>query len=442
MAQTTRARAEAARQAARRLMATTDAERQAALEAVAKALEAGAARIREANEADLAAAREDGLAKPLLDRLKLDDAKLATAIDGVRQVAALPDPVGRTLRSTVLDDGLHLYQVTCPLGVVACIFESRPDVVIQISALALRSGNAVLLKGGSEAAHTNACLASLITSSLAGDDSAVPPEAVGLLESRDEVQELLAMDDLVDLIVPRGSNELVRAIQQGTSIPVMGHADGVCHLYIDAAADERKAKAIVVDAKTDYPAACNAVEAVLVHADRPDLLQAVAKALEEAGVAVRGPPDVQAMAPGIEPLAEADVGREYNAMTVNLHLVASLEEAVAFAAQHGSGHTDGIVTEDPDAARRFAAMVDSAGVYVNASTRFADGYRYGLGAEVGISTGRLHARGPVGLDGLVSHKWMLVGEGEAPHLAATYHDRAFKHEASNKAWADQMERWA
>lgn len=375
---------------------------------MADALEGAAEVIVAANHKDVQKARADGLAAPLLDRLHLDRHKLATAVDGVRQIAAMDDPVGRTLRATELDDGLRLWQVTCPLGVLACIFESRPDVVIQISALSIRSANAVLLKGGKEARHTNEALVDAVREAVA--EAGLPEDAVQLLAGRGEVQELLALDDLVDLVIPRGSNELVRHIQERTRIPVLGHAEGVCHVYVDAAADLEMATGIVLDAKLDYPAACNAVETVLVHDDHAAWLPRLRALLEEKGVTVHE--------------ADADWRREYGGPELNLGTVAGLDAAVAHINRYGSHHTDAIVTDDPARANRFLANVDAAGVYWNASTRFADGYRYGLGAEVGISTGKIHARGPVGLEGLVSTRWLLAGHG---HVAATYREKSFHH---------------
>ena len=403
----TRAKATVAKEAARRMLASTDAQRQAALHAIADSLDAARDAILAANQKDLDAAAE--LDPAMVQRLALTPSKLDTAIDGVRQVASLPDPVGRTLRATDLDDGLRLYQVTTPLGVLACIFESRSDVCIQIPALTLRAADAVLLKGGTEAQHTNQALVDVIRNALATTD--LPVDAVQLLAGREEVADLLAMDDLVDLIVPRGSNELVRHIQANTHIPVMGHAAGICHVYVDAAADPDQARRIVLDAKLDYPSACNAVETVLVHqaSGQAESLQA---ALEAAGVVVH--------------TDDANFDREYSAPEVNLRVVPDLDTALAHIAQHGSGHTECIVTQDDAAAKRFLGGVDAAGVFVNASTRFADGYRYGLGAEVGISTGKLHARGPVGVEGLVSTRWVLLGDG---HAASDFHDRPFLHRA-------------
>ncbi|MEA3199770.1 MAG: glutamate-5-semialdehyde dehydrogenase [Thermoplasmata archaeon] len=408
-----RAKAQAAREAALKLARAADATRAAAVVALANALERKRELLLAANAEDLDAAKSEGLAAPLLARLKLTPEKLALTLAGVRQVAALPDPLGRPLRATRLDRGLVLTQTTVPLGVVACVFESRPDAAIQIPALALRSGNAVLLKGGAEAERTNRAIVEAIRAAI--DAAGIPRDAVQLLEGRAEANALLAHDDLVDLVIPRGSAAFVRHVKAHTRIPVLGHAEGVCHVYVDAAADPRKAIAIALDSKTDNPSACNAAECILVHEDAaPAILPALRQALHEAGVEVRE--DAEAF------------GREFGDMTVALALVKDLDAAIAFVNRHGSKHTDAIVTEDTDAARRFVAGVDSAGVFVNASTRFADGYRYGLGAEVGISTSKVHARGPVGLEGLTTTKWVLVGQG---HTAAPYQGaqpRPFLHE--------------
>lgn len=401
-----RDKAQRARAAALALQASPDAARAGAVLAMADALERAAPAILAANAEDLRASA--GLAAPLVARLSLTPEKLRLALDGARSLAAMPDPLGRTLRSTLLDDGLRLYQVTVPLGVVACVFESRPDAAIQIPALAMRSGNAALLKGGREAERTNRAIVEAIR-------GAIPwPDAVQLLEGRAEVDALLQLDGLVDLVIPRGGAAFVRHVMDSTRIPVLGHAEGVCHVYVDRAADVEKAVRIVVDAKTDNPSACNAVECVLVDRAAPHLLAPLREALAKARVEVRED--------------EGAYGVEFGDLTVALALVDGVEDAIAFVNRHGSRHTDAIVTEDRDAARRFVAGVDSAGVFVNASPRFADGYRYGLGAEVGVSTSKVHARGPVGMEGLTTTKWVLLGEG---HVASRYQGkepRRFRHE--------------
>lgn len=436
-----RAKAEAARAAALALARLPDDVRAGGVLAFARALRADADRILAENARDVDAAREAGLAAPLQARLQLTPGKLALVLKGVEDVARLPDPLGRTLRRTRLDDGLTLHQVSVPLGVVACVFESRPDAAIQIPALTLRSGNAVLLKGGAEAERTNRALVDAMRRALRA--AGLPEDAVQLLEGRAEVAALLAHDDLVDLVVPRGSSAFVRHVMDSTRIPVLGHAAGVCHLYVDKAADPRKAVALAVDAKTDNPAACNAVECILVHEDAAHVLGPLVEALQKAGVEVRASEAARHRCPA--PTAAAgpeDFGREYGDLTVALDLVPDVEAAVAFVNRHGSKHTDAIVTEDADAARRFVEGVDAAGVFVNASPRFADGYRYGLGAEVGVSTSRLHARGPVGVEGLTSTKWVLLGEG---HVAGDYQGarpRPFRHEPlpRDRHWRDDLGR--
>ncbi len=421
------------RRAARRLATLPAAARDGALDAVASRLLADAAVILEANGEDVADAErrvEAGeMAPPLLARLRLDARKLSSMAAAVRAVRTLPDPSGQVLGRTLLDDGLLLEKVSCPLGVLAVIFESRPDAVTQISALALRSGNAVILKGGSEAARTTAALVASIHAALA--EGPVPEAAVASVAGRAEVDALLALHDLVDLVVPRGSNELVAYIQAHTRIPVLGHAEGVCHVYVDAAADPQMAVEIVLDAKLDYPAACNAAETVLLHrAALPDVLFPLVGSLLEKGVEVRGCAEVRAAAGAFPVVAatEDDWRAEYLGPVLALKVVESLDEAIDHVNRYGSRHTEAIVTRDRAAAARFLSEVDAAGVYHNASTRFADGYRYGLGAEVGISTSKIHARGPVGLEGLVTYKWLLHGSGQ---VVATYTGegaRPFRHE--------------
>ena len=411
-------RLRAARVAARVLARSAAEERNRALASVAAALERDADVIAAANADDLAdagrAVARGELAAPLLQRLALDAAKVRGLAGAVRQMAVLDDPIGRRTLHRELDDGLVLERVTCPIGVVGVIFESRPDALVQIAALAIKSGNGAVLKGGREARRSNRALFDTIRKAV--DDTGLPGGALVLLEDRTDVAALLDADGDVDLIIPRGSNSLVRWVQDHTRIPVLGHAEGVCHLYIDRSADPAKAVAVAVDSKVQYPAACNAVETILVHAEAaPRLLARLTEALRAEGVEVRAGEDPE------------DWGIEFGDLTVAVRVVGSLDEAVAHINRHGSRHTDAIVTEDESARDRFFADVDAAGVFWNASTRFADGFRYGFGAEVGISTGRLAPRGPVGLDGLVTYKYRLLGDG---HVVASYSGpgaRAFTH---------------
>jgi glutamate-5-semialdehyde dehydrogenase len=421
-----------ARHAAAELASFSADARHRALLAVARAIEEHAAQILAANARDLDAAGElvaaGTMSDALFRRLRLDESKLRDLLAGIEQVAALPDPVGRITLATELDDGLRLERVTCPIGVIGVVFESRPDVLPQIASLCLKSGNAVLLKGGSEAEHSNRMLARVIQE--AESSAGVPDGALTLLETREDVAALLGADRDVDLLIPRGSTALVRHMQENTRIPVLGHAEGVCHVYVDRAADLEKALAIVLDAKVQYPAACNAVEALLVHEDvAAEFLPVVIAALRRRSVEVRcdgralglaGTADVRAA-------TQADWGTEFGDLVLAVRVVESLDAAIRHVNTHGSRHTDAIVTEDPEAAERFVAQVDAAGVFVNVSTRFADGYRYGFGAEVGISTGKLHPRGPVGIDGLVTYKYRLIGDG---HVVATYvgpEAKGFRH---------------
>jgi glutamate-5-semialdehyde dehydrogenase len=379
------------------LKLSTGVDRAQVLRDAAAAMRAAAAPVLSANAADLAAA-EGSIPPPMLKRLVLNESKLAAVIDGIEQIAAMEDPVGRVVQETALDEGLHLRKVQTPIGVIAAIFESRPDVVPQIAALAVRSGNAVLLKPGREAARTSAAIVDVLGGVLEKHGAA---GAVQLVDTREKVAELLAMDDLISLVIPRGSNDMVRSIQQQTRIPVLGHADGICHVYIDRAADAAKAVRIAVDSKTQYPAVCNAAETLLVHRDFGGIDQ-VLDALKQAGVELR---------------METDFGQEFLDLVMSVRTVDSLEQAIDHIHRYGSSHTDAIVTEDPATAQRFLNEVDSAGVYWNASTRFADGFRYGFGAEVGVSTNKTHARGPVGVDGLLIYKYQLIGDG---HIVASY----------------------
>ncbi|GAB4304897.1 MAG: glutamate-5-semialdehyde dehydrogenase [Oscillatoriaceae cyanobacterium] len=407
------------RQSARQLALLPTAAKNEALEAIARTLETAAPDILAANTADCEAALAENIAKPLYDRLKLSQSKLTAAIHGVRDVAKLPDPIGAVQIHRELDTGLILKRLTCPLGVVGVIFEARPDAVIQIASLAIKSGNGVILKGGKEATRSCTELVKAIRTALA--QTQVPPDAVQLLTTREEIIELLALDKYVDLIIPRGSNAFVRFVMDNTRIPVLGHADGICHLYIDKTADMAKAVSITVDSKTQYPAACNAVETLLVHQEiAPAFLPTAAQQLQAKGVELRGDEATRAILSReftINAATEADWETEYTDLILSIKIVDSLDAAIDHINTYGSGHTEAIVTEDATTATAFLGQVDAAGVYHNCSTRFADGFRYGFGAEVGISTAKMPPRGPVGLEGLVTYKYQLVGDG---HIVATY----------------------
>ena len=404
------------RQAARTLAGLSTQQKNDAIEAIAQALEAAAAEIAAANDLDLKAALEDNLAKPLYGRLKLDAVKLRGAIDGVRDVAKLPDPAGALQIHRELDDGLVLKRIACPLGVLGIIFESRPDAVMQISTLAVKSGNGVILKGGKEAVRSCQALVNAIRQGLT--NAGVDPNAVQLLTTREETRALLALDSYVDLIIPRGSNAFVRFVQENTRIPVLGHADGVCHLYVDVAADLEKTVKIAVDAKVGYPSACNAIETLLVHKDiAVKALPVLARALQQAGVKLLGDDATRQVLTDIQAATEEDWSTEYSDLILAIRVVDSVDAAIDHINTYGSRHTDAIATEDQTTADQFMAQVDAAGVYHNCSTRFADGFRYGFGAEVGISTQKMPPRGPVGLEGLVTYKYQVVGNG---HVVASY----------------------
>lgn len=408
--------AQQTRQAAQQLAVLPTSTKNQVLEGIAQALEAQTPEILAANERDCEAALRDNLPNPLYRRLKLDAAKLRGAIAGVRDVARLPDPVGQVQLHRELDTNLILKRATCPLGVIGVIFESRPDAVMQISALGVKSGNGIILKGGKEAVHSCTALVKAIRNALTQVN--LNPAVVQLLTTREEIQALLHLDQYVNLIIPRGSNLFVRFVQENTHIPVLGHADGLCHLYIDAAADIPKAIAITVDAKTGYPAACNAIETLLVHqAIAPSFLPQVARALQQQKVNLRGDAAAKAILPDLNPATDSDWATEYTDLILSIRVVGSLDAAIAHINTYGSRHTDAIVTEDKQAATTFLTQVDAAGVYHNCSTRFADGFRYGFGAEVGISTQNIPPRGPVGLEGLVTYKYQLLGSGQ---VAATY----------------------
>ena len=398
-----------ARQASYTLSALSLEERNAALRGIQAAIKKNAADIFAQNALDMAQAAEESLAAPLLKRLKFDEGKLRDVLGGLNSLLSLPDPLGRVSLARGLSPGLNLYRVSCPIGVIGVIFESRPDALVQIASLCLKSGNAALLKGGREALRTNRALMAAMREGAAG---ILPDGWATLLESRDDVNDMLSQDESIDLIIPRGSNAFVRYIMDHTRIPVMGHAEGLCHTYVDASAAVDMAVRVVVDAKTQALAVCNATETLLVHRDIAGaFLPPCAEALKKKGVELRGDERTRALI-SCRPAAGEDWATEYLDAILSIKVVDSLEEAIAHINHFGSHHTDAIIAQDEAAQRRFLAGVDSAGVYVNCSTRFADGFRYGFGAEVGIATGKLHARGPVGLEGLCTYKYHLLGSGQ------------------------------
>jgi glutamate-5-semialdehyde dehydrogenase len=424
----TRTLVEIARQtrtSARHLAGLSEMERNRALIAIAQALEAAAPDILAANAADCQAAQVDGIAEALYARLKLDESKLKGAIAGVRDVATLPDPIGDVQLHRELDKDLVLKRIACPLGVLGVIFEARPDAVMQIASLAIKSGNGVILKGGKEAVRSCESLVKAIRAGLA--NTAVDPDVVQLLTTRAETLELLTCDHDVDLIIPRGSNSFVQFVQNNTRIPVLGHADGICHLYVDHTADIAQAVQIAVDSKTQYPAACNAIETLLVHqAIAPTFLLEVVTVLQAAGVELRGDHRTQEIL-NIPAATAEDWSTEYSALILSIKVVDDLAEAIAHINTYGSRHTEAIVTQDEHAAATFMAQVDAAGVFRNCSTRFSDGFRYGFGAEVGISTQKMPPRGPVGLEGLVTYKYELMGNGQVVATYAGTNAKPFTH---------------
>lgn len=393
------------------MAASTLSMRNQTLLALADSLRSHAEEIFAANREDLAAAQRDKLSSALLSRLKFDEQKLLSSISGLESLSALPDPTGRVLLKRELDRGLVLTKVTVPIGVIGIIFEARPDAMIQVASLCIKSGNCAVLKGGKESLHTNRLLFSLIYDCALKCD--LPSACLLHATEHAQIAELLSFESLVDLLIPRGSNAFVRYIMDHTNIPVMGHAGGVCHIYVDRDADQASALPVILDAKTQYPAACNAVETLLIHRDLAStFLPAVTQLLRTSGVQIRGTREVMELLAGSDIMEDADFTTEYNDRILSIKLVSGVEEAVLHINTYGSHHTDAILTENDKTAEYFLQMVDSAGVYRNCSTRFADGYRYGFGAEVGIATGKLHARGPVGLDGLITYKYRLIGEGQ------------------------------
>ncbi len=404
-----------AKKAAIQLATVKTGEKNAALTAIANTLRQRCDHITAVNEVDMEAAKKSHLPEPLLKRLNFNEAKIEDVCAGVETLAELPDPVGRTISATELDVGLKLYKVSCPIGVIGVIFESRPDALIQISTLCLKTGNAVLLKGGSEAEKTNNILSKIISE--ISEKSELPPGWLQLLQTRQDVAEMLALDEYIDLIIPRGSNDFVRSIMNNTNIPILGHADGICHVYVDGEADLEMATKITLDSKCQYVAVCNAAETLLVDEKIAEqFLPKIKDELDKGNVELRGCKKTADVIK-VEPAGKKDWSTEYLDYILSIKVVEGIDEAIEHINKFGSGHTDAIVTSNKQKAAKFMTRVDSGNVFVNCSTRFSDGYRYGLGAEVGISTNKIHARGPVGMEGLTIYKWKLVGSG---HIVADY----------------------
>lgn len=391
------------------LAATSISLRNKALSEIAQSLKAHSEEIFAENRKDLQAAEENQISPAIIKRLKFDEGKLEASVKGIEQLIELEDPLNKITLDRELDEGLVLQRVTSPIGVIGVIFEARPDALIQISSLCLKSGNCPVLKGGKETTNTNRILFKFIYEGAV--KAGLPDNCMLQVEQHNEIDELLECDDCVDLLIPRGSNQFVQYIMNHTKIPVMGHADGICHIYVDQDADQEKALRIIVDAKTQYTAACNAVETLLIHQSiAEEFLPKLAESLKKANVTIKGTKAVTDIIGGTP--IEVEEFKEYLDLIVSVDMVPDVESAINHINTHGSHHTDAIITQNSETAATFMQLVDSAGVYQNCSTRFADGFRYGFGAEVGISTGKIHARGPVGLDGLVTYKYKLFGDGQ------------------------------
>jgi glutamate-5-semialdehyde dehydrogenase len=427
-----------AKEAAIALSAVSTEIKNASLKAMAHALDKNRKTINEANAKDMVSAEEmkkkNELTDAMVKRLKVNDEKIDGMIDGIKDVIKLKDPVGETMSAIEMDDNLMLYQVRCPIGSIGVIFESRPDVVPQIMSLCLKSGNSVVFKGGKEASNTNRALFDVLSE--AAYKAGIPNGSFCLMETREDVSEILKMHDFIDLLIPRGSNEFVRYIQDNTKIPVLGHAAGICHVYVDEYADVEKALKVALDSKIQYPAVCNAVETLLVNKNiAKSFVPKIVDLFIKNGVEVRADKEILKLAgknDSVKEANESDWDEEYNDLIVSVKMVGSVNEAIDFINKHSSKHTDSIVTENKENALRFVSLVDSSSVFVNASTRFSDGYRYGKGAEVGISTNKIHSRGPVGMEGLLIYKYILVGDG---HIVKDYSgkdSKKFKHRKCNK----------
>ena len=396
-----------------------------ALKAIADELEKNKSLIFENNLRDLKDGEKNNLPAPIIKRLKFDEEKLNFVISGIEQLIKLEEPTGKTLLATELAQGLNLYRVSCPIGVIGVIFESRPDALVQIAALCLKSGNGVILKGGSEAKYSNKVLFDIISATSA--KAGIPQGWAVLAETRDDVAEMLKLSDYIDLIIPRGSNDFVKYIMNNTNIPVTGHSDGICHLFIDETANIEKAMNITLDSKTQYVSVCNALETLLVHEKAAErFLPKACEKLREKGVELRGDEKAREIVSDMKDAVEKDWESEYLDYILSIKIVENLDEAIEHINKYGSGHTDGIVSENAENVKKFMDLVDSSCVFHNCSTRFSDGYRFGFGAEVGVSTGKIHSRGPVGLDGLLIYKYKLFGNGD---IVADFeeHKRKFTH---------------
>lgn len=416
--------AKKAREASIILQAVESDAKRKALESLKEALEAHQEAIFKGNQVDIEMSEAQNVSMPVLKRLRFDKAKLQDVLDGIESLVHMEEPVGKVQMQTELDEGLILTRVSCPIGVIGVIFESRPDALVQISSLCLKSGNAVLLKGGSEAKETNKVLFEIIKK--ASEEAGMPEGWITLMETREEVSEILKMNKEIDLLIPRGSNEFVQYIMRNSDIPVMGHADGICHTYVDEHADLDLAVKVVTDSKTQYVSVCNALETLLVHEKvANDFLPRLKESLESKGATIKGCAKTRAIIE-CEEATEEDWQTEYLDYILSIKIVSSLEEAICHINTYGSGHTDCIVSTDEEAVQKFMMLVDSGNVFCNVSTRFSDGFRYGFGAEVGVSTSKIHARGPVGIEGLLIYKYKLLGHG---HIVGDYASgvRKFTH---------------
>ncbi|MBQ1504698.1 MAG: glutamate-5-semialdehyde dehydrogenase [Oscillospiraceae bacterium] len=402
-----------AKEASRILAETSEQDKNRALNAMADALLCCAPQILEANALDCEKAEKDGMSRAFLDRLRLSDARISSMADALREVAALPDPVGRILEDKTRPNGLHIVKIAVPLGVIGVIFEARPNVTADSAALCLKSGNAVILRGGSDAIRSNTAVCKALRMAL--KDSGLPEDCVQLVEdtSRESATALMRLSDYLDVIIPRGGAGLIRAVVQNATVPVIETGTGVCHIYVDREADIEMAAKIIHNAKTSRPSVCNAAECILVHsAIAEKALPVIAKALESPKVEIRGDARACQILPSIVPAQDDDWGREYGDLILACRVVDSMDEALAHIRAYGTGHSEAIITENADTAAVFLESVDAAAVYHNASTRFTDGGEFGLGAEIGISTQKLHVRGPVGLRELCSMKYKIYGEGQ------------------------------